>query len=61
MQHPYQEFVDTELWNTLWETVDELVENQDIEEMTSREYIVGHLCLKLQQMKKMNKTNNTRY
>ncbi len=43
MQHPYQEFVDTELWNTLWETVDELVENQDIEEMTSREYIVGYV------------------
>ena len=55
MQHPYQEFVDTELQNTLWETVDELVENQDIEEMTSREYIVGHLCLKLQQMKKTDK------
>lgn len=55
MQHPYQEFVDTELWNTLWETVDELVENQDIEEMTSREYIVGYLCLKLQQMKKTDK------
>lgn len=30
-------------------TKDELVENQDIEEMTSREYIVGYLCLKLQQ------------
>lgn len=49
MKHPYQEFVDTALWNNLWETLDELVENQDIEEMTSREYIVGYLCLKLQQ------------
>lgn len=52
MKHPYQEFVDTELWNNLWVIFDELVENQDIEEMTSREYIVGYLCLKLQQMKK---------
>ncbi|MFJ6210843.1 hypothetical protein [Lysinibacillus sp. NPDC092081] len=47
MNHPYKKYENTELWNIIWETIDELVANQDVEEMTSREYIVGCLCAKI--------------
>lgn len=29
------------------QALDELVENQDIEEITKREYIIGYICKKL--------------
>lgn len=47
MNHPYKKYETTELWHIISEAIGELVANQDIEEMTSREYIVGYLCAKL--------------
>ena len=50
MNHPYKKYETTELWSNIWEAIDELVDNQDVEEMTRREYIVGYLCAKLSHM-----------
>ncbi|MGY3189989.1 hypothetical protein [Lysinibacillus sp. TE18511] len=47
MNHPYKKYETTELWHVISEAIEELVANQDVEEMTSREYIVGYLCAKL--------------
>ncbi|WP_169793155.1 hypothetical protein [Planococcus kocurii] len=47
MTHPYEKYENTELWKKLDQVLDELVENQDIEEITKREYIVGYICKKL--------------
>ncbi|MFB7142857.1 hypothetical protein ACFCYN_25005 [Gottfriedia sp. NPDC056225] len=44
MSHPYVKFENTPLWNVISKGIDELVENNDIEETTKREYIVGYLC-----------------
>ncbi|UPW84717.1 hypothetical protein [Lysinibacillus sp. Ag94] len=50
MNHPYKKYETTELWHIISEAIGELVANQNIEEMTSREYIVGYLCAKLSHM-----------
>ncbi|MGH2318840.1 hypothetical protein ACRC6Q_13840 [Planococcus sp. SE5232] len=47
MTHPYEKYENTELWKKIDQALDELVENQDIEEITKREYIVGYICKKL--------------
>ena len=44
MDHPYEEFEGTPLWDSLAKAVCELVENDDILERTERVYIVGYLC-----------------
>lgn len=41
---PYREFEGTGLWNALDKGIAELVENQNLKEITKREYIVGNLC-----------------
>lgn len=47
MTHSYEKYENTELWKKVNQILDELVENQDIEEITKREYIVGYICKKL--------------
>ncbi|WP_172645602.1 hypothetical protein [Domibacillus tundrae] len=44
MSHPYEKFESTALWEIINKGIDSLVENNDIEETTRREYIVGYLC-----------------
>lgn len=44
MAHPYEKFEHTRLWAVINKGIDDLVENDDIEEMTQRENIVGYLC-----------------
>jgi len=46
VHHPYVEYEREyrKLWVTLERGIRDLVENQDISEMTPREYIVGYLC-----------------
>ncbi|UPM52839.1 hypothetical protein [Gottfriedia acidiceleris] len=44
MSHPYEKFENTPLWNVINKGINDLVENNDIEETTKREYIVGYLC-----------------
>lgn len=43
MSHPYKQFENTRLWNVINKAIEELVENDDIEEKTQREYIVGYI------------------
>lgn len=44
MAPPYQEYQNSLYWNKLDQAISDLVKNQDLEEKTPREYIVGYLC-----------------
>ncbi len=44
MKTPYDRYKNTELWNVISEAIDELVENDDLEERTTHDHIVGYLC-----------------
>ncbi|MEH7505083.1 hypothetical protein V7152_24240 [Neobacillus drentensis] len=44
MSHPYKQFENTSLWKTINKAIEDLVENDDIEEKTQREKIVGYIC-----------------
>ncbi len=44
IKHPYKEYEQTQLWELIDKAIDDLVENQDIELTTRKEYIVGYLC-----------------
>lgn len=43
MNTPYDRYKNTELWNMVSEAIDELVENDDLEERTTHDHIVGYL------------------
>ncbi|NHC39379.1 hypothetical protein G6549_05335 [Bacillus sp. MM2020_1] len=43
MSHPYKQFENTPLWNIINKAIAELVENDDIELKTQKEYIVGYI------------------
>lgn len=47
MKHPYKEYEDSELWKIVKSSVEELVENTDIELLTPIEYVVGYICKNL--------------
>lgn len=49
LSQSYEKYQNTELWNKVWQAIDDLVENNDIEEQTPRGYIVGAICEKLEQ------------
>lgn len=55
MSHPYKQFEGTPLWETVNKGIDDLVENNDIEETTRREYIVGYLCKLISESETKNK------
>jgi hypothetical protein len=44
MTHPYKQFEGTPLWEVILKGIDDLVGNNDLEEKTARENIVGYLC-----------------
>lgn len=44
MFHPYKQSENTPLWEAINKGIDDLVVNNDIEESTQWEYIVGYLC-----------------
>lgn len=48
MRTPYDEYQGTALWQVISETINELVDNVDLEERTTHEHIVGYLCSKLE-------------
>ena len=50
MTHPYRKYENTELWKMVDQIIDDLVENQDLEETTAREYIVGYFCKHLEEL-----------
>jgi hypothetical protein len=43
MSHAYEQFEGTPLWESINKGLDDFAENNDTEETTSREYIVGYL------------------
>lgn len=47
MEHPYKEYETSELWQPIRSSVEDLIENNDIELFTPIEYVVGYLCKKL--------------
>lgn len=48
MRTPYDEYQETALWQIISETINELVDNDDLEERTTHEHIVGYLYSKLE-------------
>ena len=44
MKHPYKEYEASRLWEFVKSSIEELVENNDIELFTPIEYIVGYIC-----------------
>ena len=51
MNHPYKKYEKTVIWNSVWMAIEDLVENNDLEELTPREYIVGSICEKIAEEK----------
>jgi hypothetical protein len=47
---PYEVYKGTAVWNAINKAIDDLVENDDLVEKTRRDYIVGFICLKLQEV-----------
>ncbi|WP_368915102.1 hypothetical protein [Exiguobacterium acetylicum] len=48
MRTPYDEYQETALWQSISETINELIDNDDLEERTTHEHIVGYLYSKLE-------------
>ena len=46
-EHPYVEFESTPAWMVLYKVILELEENQDLDLMTPKEYVVGYICKQL--------------
>jgi hypothetical protein len=46
-KHPYSKFEHTNVWRVLEQAVQELVDNNDIKELTNRTYIIGYLAKRL--------------
>lgn len=44
MKHPYTEYEASKLWIVVKSSIEELVENNDIELLTPIEYVVGSIC-----------------
>ena len=44
MKHPYEEYETSKLWVIVKSSIEELVENNDIELFTPIEYVIGYIC-----------------
>lgn len=44
MKHPYKAYETSELWKIVKSSIEDLVENNDIELSTPIEYVVGYIC-----------------
>ena len=44
MKHLYEEYEASRLWEFVKSSIEDLVEDNDIELFTPIEYIVGHIC-----------------
>lgn len=42
--HPYEALEGTSLWKRVGRAISDLMENQDIQLMTPREYVIGYIC-----------------
>jgi hypothetical protein len=46
-KHPYSSLENTDVWLTLEKAVKDLVDNNDLQELTDRKHIVGYLAKRL--------------
>jgi hypothetical protein len=60
MNHPYKKYVNSPAWSVLDQALTDLVANQDLEEITAREYIIGYLLQSLDKEKLLNTFNSHR-
>jgi hypothetical protein len=44
MKHPYIAYKNSQYWSIINKAIDDLVNNEDIEEKTTRDHIVGYIC-----------------
>jgi|LakMenEpi03Aug12_release.lakeMendotaPanAssembly.Ray.scaffolds.fasta_scaffold1645887_2 hypothetical protein len=44
MNHPYETYENTTLWETIKVAIDQLEKNNDIELTTNENYVIGFLC-----------------
>lgn len=54
MNHPYKKYEKTAIWSSVWTAIEALVENNDLEEMTAREYVVGYICEKIEESENLD-------
>ncbi len=61
MEHPYKDFENSDLWNSLDKALVELEENQDVQITTAREYVVGYICKHLLEKEVSTKKEESDY
>ncbi len=44
---PYEEYENSQLWNVIKKSLDDLVDNQDIVITTKKDYVIGYICKKI--------------
>ena len=44
MEHPYKEYENSKTWNAVARLIKDLVDNNDIELLTPKEYCSGYSC-----------------
>ena len=44
MEHPYKEYENSKTWNAVARLIKDLVDNNDIELLTPKEYVIGYIC-----------------
>lgn len=55
MEHPYKEYENSKTWNAVARLIKDLVDNNDIELLTPKEYVIGYICKGLQKQTTKNK------
>lgn len=46
-KHAYRELENTQVWKVIEESLNDLIENQDIELTTRKENVIGYICKNL--------------
>ena len=46
--HPYSQFENTSNWTIIEQSISDLVLNNDIELFTPKEYVIGYICMQLE-------------
>ena len=44
MEHPYKKYENSKMWDVVASLLKDLVDNNDIELLTPKEYIIGYIC-----------------
>ncbi len=52
-KHPYIEYENTPIWSVINKIISEFEENQDIQLLTPREYVIGYICKQIESSKEI--------